>query len=117
MREADLRATVAAAEQRAVAAEQRAVAAEQRAVAAERSKGAGGRGGRGAASHLDLQGVRIDSLESKLAAVRRAIAQGSNSHKIIMHGRQYAAYDYGEAPAGHAERSEQEGLGFTLVDL
>ena len=57
------------------------------------------------------------SLEAKLAAVRRAIAQGSNSHKLIMHGRQYAAYDYGEAPADHVGRAEQEGLGFTLVDL
>ena len=98
------------------AAEQRAVAAEQRAVTAECGKGAG-RGGRGAASHLGLQGARIASLEAKLAAVRRAIAQGSNSHKLIMHGRQYAAYDYGEAPADHVGRAEQEGLGFTLVDL
>ena len=115
VREADLHAAVAAAEQRALAA-------EQRAVTAQRSKGAG-RGGRGSGpslstshSHPD-QGARIAALESKLASVRRAIAQGSHCHKIIMHGRQYTAYDYGEAPKDDAERVEQEGLGYTLVDL
>ena len=104
-------------------AEQRAVAAEQRVM---QNAGKGGRGGRGPPwpsapssaprSNFD-QSARIAALESRLAAIRRAIAQGPHRHKIIMHGRQYTAYDYGEAPADGAERAEQEGLGYTLVDL
>ena len=109
---AELQAAVKVAEQRAVAAEQRAM----------QNAGKGGRGGRGPPwpsaprSNFD-QSARIAALESRLAAIRRAIAQGSHRHKIIMHGRQYTAYDYGEAPADGAERAEQEGLGYTLVDL
>ena len=57
------------------------------------------------------QSARIAALESRLAAIRRAIhAQGPHRHNIIIHGRQYAAYDYGEAPADGAERAEQEGM-------
>ena len=110
---AELQAAVKVAEQRAVAAEQRVM----------QNAGKGGRGGRGPPwpsaprSNFD-QSARIAALESRLAAIRRAIhAQGPHRHNIIIHGRQYAAYDYGEAPADGAERAEQEGLGYTLVDL
>ena len=58
----------------------------------------------------------VEKAESKLAAVRRALAQGQ-FHKMIMHGRQYIAYDHGEAPAGDAARAEMEDLGYILIDL
>ena len=45
-----------------------------------------------------------------------SITQGS-MYKIIMHGRQYVAYDYGEGPDTDAERAELQGLGMVLVDL